>query len=69
LSHGMSHSGLSPGIESQMESSHEEYITVGLIASHSSHEKHVTVQSVGPVGGSSHKKQVMRSTKSIAIVL
>jgi hypothetical protein len=27
------------------------------------------VQSVGPVGGSSHKKQVMRSTKSTAIVL
>jgi hypothetical protein len=66
------------GSESQIGSSHEDDVTMGPVMSHSgsSHESGSShgrssrwVQSVGPVSGSSHKKQVMRSTKSIAIVL
>jgi hypothetical protein len=61
LSHGMSHSGLSHKIESQIESSHEEYVTVGPVAvAPVTKSTSRWVQSVGPVSGSSHKKQVMR---------
>jgi hypothetical protein len=57
--HGLSHGGLSPKIESQIESSHEEYIAVGPVAVAPvmrSTSRWVTiggssrwVQSVGPV--------------------
>jgi hypothetical protein len=66
LSHGQRESwSLSPGIESQIGSSHEEYIMVGPVMRSTSR----WVQSVSPVSGSSREKQVMRSTKSTAIVL
>jgi hypothetical protein len=68
---GLSLGGLSHGSESQNGSSHEKDVMgpVAVAPVTKGTSRWVPSRTVGPVGGSSRKKQVKRSTKSTAIVL